>query len=814
MDLPCDNSSNPQPDQEYDAASGILYEAWIGCGGIGFTRSLDGGYSFLPAYRVPGSVPPIANTTELGSAWDPDLAIAPNGTVYVAYMAGYIDGYLPGAQPVVAWSWNHGVSFQGYANVSHWYNGTYSDRDSIAVAPNGTLFVTWDYSPNNTFLPAQNDTVDRMNCNTDRGCSFDRGDFNIVVAWSADGGQTWSSPQPVSPGYPNGAATTAELAVDASGTLDVLFQAYTTTGPPTFDLGVASEYFTHSSDGGIHWSMPVVLSNQTFSNAPWWVDGDLDIGPNGTLYAAFSTTAAGNLSTPWVTSSSDGGTTWTAPLQIAPTVYQTYYMAMSVAGEPNGAAYVDWISNNSTGESYSAWGTLTQGYGSSSGPVQSLYNQTGAPAYWPGDTVGATWLGGTAVALTFSLGLYSAVNDNVRAQVIFTTEGLATPGTEPLITLVVPGIAAANISYSATPGNSTITGYLLAWTIEGNFEGSTILLPTARAGTAINLVPGAHYQFTVAAINGAGAGPASPPANLTLSAWSIYRGTVDPSDGLVYFDALLVPSTGGAYLVNSTFNAHAMSAVASSYAREVVVVTSTWNGTTWFNFSLTLLPSAVRGTVFPAASSVEWDGAALGVGPTGDYAVASPPDSNHTLVVAFTGFVTQVRTLDVPANATVWVNVTLLPEVAELVVTLHPAIANLWVNHSQVAVNGTGTAQLALPAGTYPIEAAAPGYQTYFENVSLIPGVTANLSIALVHSNPTPGRNGTGGSGGFAFLTNGGLPYLAAFLVVIIGAVVILAVLRRRRERRYRPPPKVIDPGEVERERQLAARTPVEESIR
>ena len=75
-----------------------VYDLWIGCRGIGFARSTDGGLHFGKPMMAPGS---------RGASWDPALAVAPDGTVYVAYMhrAGHH------MYPVVDASPDHGVSF-------------------------------------------------------------------------------------------------------------------------------------------------------------------------------------------------------------------------------------------------------------------------------------------------------------------------------------------------------------------------------------------------------------------------------------------------------------------------------------------------------------------------------------------------------------------------------------------------------------------------------------------------------------------------------------------------------------------------------
>src|SRR5215831_8197173 len=67
-----------------------VYEAWMGCGGIGFARSTDGGRSFGHPLRVPGSAGHglwcIGRACFSTAGWDPAVAVAPDGTVYVSYM--------------------------------------------------------------------------------------------------------------------------------------------------------------------------------------------------------------------------------------------------------------------------------------------------------------------------------------------------------------------------------------------------------------------------------------------------------------------------------------------------------------------------------------------------------------------------------------------------------------------------------------------------------------------------------------------------------------------------------------------------------
>src|SRR5580704_11991980 len=86
---------------EVETATGAphyVYDLWIGCAGIGFARSADGGLHFGKPMTAPGS---------RGASWDPSLAVAPDGTVYIAFM------HQAGRHqyPVVDASADHGVSF-------------------------------------------------------------------------------------------------------------------------------------------------------------------------------------------------------------------------------------------------------------------------------------------------------------------------------------------------------------------------------------------------------------------------------------------------------------------------------------------------------------------------------------------------------------------------------------------------------------------------------------------------------------------------------------------------------------------------------
>lgn len=84
--------------------------------------------------------------------------------------------------------------------------------------------VTWDYGPSRTSLSYY--------CPRLGSCTFTAGDLNVVLQKSTDGGKTWSAMSYISPGFPN----SARLVVQPNGQIDVLYQGYQVSNPPTDTL--------------------------------------------------------------------------------------------------------------------------------------------------------------------------------------------------------------------------------------------------------------------------------------------------------------------------------------------------------------------------------------------------------------------------------------------------------------------------------------------------------------------------------------------------------------------------------------------------
>jgi hypothetical protein len=365
---------NAEVEQAVDPARNTVYEEWIGCGGIGFARSTDGGVTFGKAVALPGT------TGSKTHVWDPAVAVAPDGTVYAAYMI------LSGGDsyPVVAVSTDHGSTFVRSSALQPPEHMNWGDRDFIAVAPDGTVYVTWDYAPDWRSV--------RIKCpGGSESCSFIGGTFNEVIQSSSDRGATWSPQYHISPGFPNGAADSAPLVVEPDGRLDVVFQGYRASSTSS-ELEFAYNFFTSSSDGGKTWSPSVRIgpANLTMPAGEWWIDGDVAIDGGGILYATWDTRDA-STDTAWLSYSSDHGTSWSTPVQASGDQLRIPHIVEAAGGQA-GTVFVGWLSpRTSSGYELDVRVfNITQGWLLDPFRVSIDF---GNPSIWPGDTFGLSTLG-------------------------------------------------------------------------------------------------------------------------------------------------------------------------------------------------------------------------------------------------------------------------------------------------------------------------------------------------------------------------------------------------------------------------------------
>ena len=381
------SGQNAEVEQAADPNAGYVYATWMGCNGIAFARSADGGRSFGTPISVPGSVGSNVN------AWDPAVAIAPDGTVYAAFMIAKASQWYP----VVAASFDHGATFSQVSSLIPPDAKNWGDRDFIAVGPDGTVYVTWDYGPERTSVTYL--------CSSGGSCAFATGDLNAVIQRSTDHGKTWSAMSDISPGFPASGGDSAPLLVEPGGRIDVLYQGYQITNTTTYAMNPAYSYFTSSTDQGRTWSAPVAVGpgEGTMSLAEWWIDGDITMDAGGNLYATWDTQGTNPDGSPndtaWLSFSTDHGLHWSVPVQVAADNLNVPHIT-EAAGGGAGIAYVGWLSDSDPSgyAQYLRAFSITRGW--LSAPVR-ISDQFGDPSVWPGDTFGISALGPGQVELSW-----------------------------------------------------------------------------------------------------------------------------------------------------------------------------------------------------------------------------------------------------------------------------------------------------------------------------------------------------------------------------------------------------------------------------
>jgi hypothetical protein len=380
------SGQNAEVEQAVDQKLGYVYEDWMGCHGIGFARSTDGGRSFEAPISLPGTVGSNYNT------WDPAVAVAPDGTVYAAFMRSKNSQWYP----VVAASFDQGQTFTQVTELVPPDPKNWGDRNFIAVGPDGTVYLTWDYGPSRTSVTYL--------CATGGSCGFATGDLNVVVQKSTDHGKTFTAIGApgsfVSPGFPASGGDSAPMVIEPNGRIDLLYQGYHITDTTTYAMDPGYEYFTASSDGGTTWSTPVRLgpNNGTMSLDEWWIDGDIGIDAAGNLYAVWDTQGAGN-DIGWLSFSTDHGAHWSNPVQVPPDQVNVPHV-MQVTGGGSGIAYVSFFSGaDSRGYAdYLRTFSINRGFLTEQLQVSPEF---GDISVWPGDTFGLSTLTPNDVVLSW-----------------------------------------------------------------------------------------------------------------------------------------------------------------------------------------------------------------------------------------------------------------------------------------------------------------------------------------------------------------------------------------------------------------------------
>lgn len=288
------------------------------------------------------------------SATDPGVAAGPHGRFYFSYALVSADGNS--ASIVVSASTDGGRVWGEPAVVTPGITqGLDNDKDLLAVddwgdAHRGYLYDVWDQNEPSGVVPTQ----------------------QVMLAYSPPGGTDWSKPIVLNLGYGSGVGIYAVPTVAPDGSVYVVWDDYGQSNEqsvlvgrrcawagPTFACGpahVAARSFVNIDGPGPLRGGPVDCASEQPDTAPFtplnegWdcyaippqpargiaANPSLCAGQNGQLNLVFDTASspgAGNTEVEY-TSSSDGGVSWTVPVEIDGDAAHAYDFFPWVACDP------------------------------------------------------------------------------------------------------------------------------------------------------------------------------------------------------------------------------------------------------------------------------------------------------------------------------------------------------------------------------------------------------------------------------------------------------------------------------------------------
>lgn len=264
--------------------------------------SFNGGRSFEQSVLpLPQGITGCTASQGAPCPFAPDIAFAPDGTLYVVYVNLVGNGNRPD-NLWISTSTDGGRTLSLPTRIA----GALSFQQRVTVDPDGPVYVTWLQATEVGFLRFA-DPAPR-----------------IVTARSDDGGKTFAAPVPVSdPNRPRVLAPSP--VIDSDGQLVVMYQDmkgnrrdYENQEGPAAELPV-SLVLTRSTDGGrtfapgSEFETEILLTRRFLPFLP--EVPQLAISPQGTLYATWGDGRNGDDDV-FMRRSTDGGQTWAPAVKV------------------------------------------------------------------------------------------------------------------------------------------------------------------------------------------------------------------------------------------------------------------------------------------------------------------------------------------------------------------------------------------------------------------------------------------------------------------------------------------------------------------
>ena len=315
-------------------------DRWSNGGAHGLVAgfSADGGKTWgqsqLPFSGCVSGTNPVLDPftgTPYNRASDPWVSIWPDGTAYAVALDATETNVSGGGNNdtgvAAATSTDGGQTWlnarliksdQGTSPVFE-FTQFFNDKESVTADPNtaGTAYVVWDR------LKAPSHSPDAaLRAHAFRGPTW--------FSKTTDGGKTWTGTRAIfDPGQNSQTIGNVIVVNPKTGVLYDFFENFQTTGSPKFTPRGVSVGFVSSSDHGTTWSRPTTVASQQFvEDTDPNTGADLRTGEGlpsaaidpstGQLYVVWSDNRfTGTVNQIVITTSTDGGKTWTAPAAIS-----------------------------------------------------------------------------------------------------------------------------------------------------------------------------------------------------------------------------------------------------------------------------------------------------------------------------------------------------------------------------------------------------------------------------------------------------------------------------------------------------------------
>jgi hypothetical protein len=302
------------------------------------------------------------------------------------------------------------------------------------------------------------------------------------------------------------------------------------------------------------------------------------------------------------------------------------------------------------------------------------------------------------------------------------------------VTVVVNQTTWANLSLK--PADGTLTGTVTPHQAQVSFNGTALHVNASSGGFTKLLPPGKYIVHAQATGYSYANASVSIDSNVTttvsltltrLTGWLV--GTVTPVTASVTVDRSSIPvGTTGTFNVTLPTALHNVEASLAGYTVWQGRVSISANATTLL--AITLEPGWVAGMVNPATANLSLNGAVVTLDPSNGAFNVSQLGGTVWVRASASGYLPFEENITVTPGRTFALTLT-LNDTARVQGALRPANATLLWDDRSVPVDQNGSWSWTTTSGPHRLHAAAPGYLSFDEDVTLVAGQHLSLSITL-----------------------------------------------------------------------------------